>query len=267
MTMEFEKLANTPKLPDTLTTDEDGKNEMNELRSKSWDIRENEGIGPITLDNTRAQIRSMLGQPSHVSRSMDYYYNNLIQVEYKKKQVVFIQIDRGSKFNVCLRQHDIFSTPVEELLEFICDITNYDEDDPELGTSFIFPEIGVSFWRQVIPSESEPDLGRFHHAGSIGHQGKARITSIIDAPNTHGVYRARVEVFNPATGTWVTKRAPSTFFPDAWSRTKVLDEIRGAFGNQTLTRGNYFEGLSPSGVRIGGYLDDVGNINTAFPIY
>jgi hypothetical protein len=107
----------------------------------------------------------------------------------------------------------------------------------------------------------------FHHAGSLGHQGRARISSIVDPANAQGVYRARVEVFNSATGQWVTKGLPSTFFPNAWSRTKVLGEIRGAFGNQTLTRGNRFEGLSPSGVRIGGYLDNAGNINTAFPIY
>ena len=111
----------------------------------------------------------------------------------------------------------------------------------------------------------------FHHAGSIGHQGKARISSIVDPANAQGVYRAKVEVFNEATGKWVAKGPASTFFPDAWSRAQVLSEVRGAFGNQ-LPRAphwapNYFEGLSPSGVRIGGYLDNLGNINTSFPIY
>jgi hypothetical protein len=111
----------------------------------------------------------------------------------------------------------------------------------------------------------------FHHAGSIGHQGKARISSIVDPANAVGVYRAKVEVFNEATGMWVAKASASTFFPDVWTRAQVLNEVRGAFGNQ-LPRSphwapNYFEGLSPSGVRIGGYLDTFGDINTSFPIY
>ncbi|MBX3417584.1 MAG: EndoU domain-containing protein [Pirellulaceae bacterium] len=113
--------------------------------------------------------------------------------------------------------------------------------------------------------------GIISYAGSIGHQGKARISSIVDPAIAQGVYRAKVEVFNKATGEWVAKGPASTFFPDAWSRGQALHEVRGAFGNQ-LPRAphwppNYFEGLSPSGVRIGGYLDNLGNINTAFPIY
>ena len=73
----------------------------------------------------------------------------------------------------------------------------------------------------------------------------------------------------PALDTWVAKASPSTFFPKSWSRGKVVEQIRGAFRNQIPTPGkpaNYWEGISPSGVRIGGYLDSAGKINTAFPI-
>ncbi len=107
----------------------------------------------------------------------------------------------------------------------------------------------------------------FHHSGSIGNQGRARISDIVDPPNAQRVYRANVEIFDEAANAWVAKGPASTFFPDDWSRAEVIREIRGAFGSQTLARENYFEGLSPSGVLIGGYLDSAGNINTAFPIY
>lgn len=110
----------------------------------------------------------------------------------------------------------------------------------------------------------------FHHRASIGHEGKARIVPGTETtPNANGVFQARVEVFDPATNTWVTKNAPSTFFPDSWNRGQVLTEVRGAFGSATFpdpARPNYWEGVSPSGVRIGGYLDNAGNINTAFPL-
>lgn len=110
----------------------------------------------------------------------------------------------------------------------------------------------------------------FHHRASIGHEGRARIVPGSETPpNANGVFQARVEVYNPATNTWVSKNSPSTFFPDSWNRGQVMTEIRGAFGSASFpdpARPNYWEGVSPSGVRIGGYLDNAGNINTAFPL-
>lgn len=107
----------------------------------------------------------------------------------------------------------------------------------------------------------------FHHSVSIGHQGHARIVGITKAPDAQGVYEATVEIFDATSGKWILKSKPSTFFPDTWSRAQVLDEIRDAFNNQVYTNGPYWEGISPSGVRIGGWLDAAGNINTAYPQY
>jgi len=108
----------------------------------------------------------------------------------------------------------------------------------------------------------------FHHAGSIGHQGKARIKRVVRPPNAHGIYEAEIEIFDSAQNAWVTKRRASTMFPNAWNRKQVLDEVRGAFGNPLKfdPQSRYWEGLSPSGVTIGGYLDAAGDIATAFPI-
>ena len=100
----------------------------------------------------------------------------------------------------------------------------------------------------------------FHHEGSIGNFGKARITAITDAPNAQGVYRGSVEIFDKTRGTWVAKGPLSSFFPKSWSRSKVLEEIRGAYKNKHLIDGKRWEGISPSGVRIGGYLDNSGGI-------
>jgi RHS repeat-associated protein len=104
----------------------------------------------------------------------------------------------------------------------------------------------------------------FHHEGSIGHVGKARVKTVIDPPNSQGIYRAKVEIYDPVTRSWKAKNAPSTFFPKDWSRARVLQEIREAHNSATIT-GNAFEGISNSGTRIGGYLDPSGNIRTAFP--
>ncbi|HBI44273.1 MAG TPA: hypothetical protein DDY78_15690 [Planctomycetales bacterium] len=107
----------------------------------------------------------------------------------------------------------------------------------------------------------------FHHRAGGQNPPTARVARIVDPPNAQGLYRAEVEILDPATSSWVAKGSASTFFPDAWAQNQVLSEIDGAFGNPILTRGNYWEGVTPSGLRIGGYLDAAGDINTAFPIY
>ncbi|MCC8380458.1 EndoU domain-containing protein [Xenorhabdus sp. PB30.3] len=106
----------------------------------------------------------------------------------------------------------------------------------------------------------------FHHEAGIGYQGKARIAEIIDPPNSKGIYRGRIEIFNSQTGKWVQKGPESTFFPLSWDRQKIISEIKSAYKNAKV-QGYRWEGVSPSGVKIGGYLDKNGNINTAFPRY
>lgn len=51
----------------------------------------------------------------------------------------------------------------------------------------------------------------FHHEGPIGHIGKARVNTIIDPPNTQGIYRAKVEIFDANASVWKAKNAPLLF--------------------------------------------------------
>lgn len=105
----------------------------------------------------------------------------------------------------------------------------------------------------------------FHHERGIGYEGKARVTEITQAPNEMGVYKGKVEIFNPATGQWIAKGPESTFFPKEWDRAKILNEVKGAYANSTTLPTGKWSGTSPSGVSIGGYIDKNGKINTAFP--
>ncbi|HEY3999772.1 MAG TPA: EndoU domain-containing protein [Candidatus Xenobia bacterium] len=101
------------------------------------------------------------------------------------------------------------------------------------------------------------------------------------APDSHGVYQARVEVNDQ--GRWVEKPEPSTFYPDTWPPDKVLAEIRsawnrrkpllsyrhqragGAPGEAVGGQSPRWEGTSESGVNIEGYADG-DTITTAYPL-
>jgi hypothetical protein len=129
------------------------------------------------------------------------------------------------------------------------------------------PKIGIEHLFHGEINEHNRAVG-FHHRGSIGHEGKARVTKITREVNQYGVYAAKVEIFNPSENRWVPKSRRSTFFPDNWSRQKVLDEIRVAYSSAKLSSdgSRYWEGTCSAGFRIGGYLNEDGTIRTAYPI-
>lgn len=95
----------------------------------------------------------------------------------------------------------------------------------------------------------------FHHVGKY----TGRITKITRPPNKYGVYEAEFRAFGQ------TKRF--TFFPDKWSRQKVLDSIYEAYLNPVKKSRNARTGKTSDGLRIKMYLDREGNIATAFPLY
>ena len=91
--------------------------------------------------------------------------------------------------------------------------------------------------------------------------------------DSNGVYEATAEASFDGGKTWVEKTAKDhTFFPNEWSKERVVDEIASAFKegrikNQPNDPARYFQGRSKSGVFIEGYVDSNGQINTAYPVF
>ena len=77
-------------------------------------------------------------------------------------------------------------------------------------------------------------------------------------------------MLNPTTNVWKEKGPITTMFLDDWSVDKTKWEINGAwnsidFMTETTKRGIRWEGTSPSGVKIEGFLNKKGT--RAFPKY
>jgi hypothetical protein len=91
--------------------------------------------------------------------------------------------------------------------------------------------------------------------------------------DSHGVYEASVIASFDGRKTWVPKTSSDhTFFPDEWSRERVVNEIasalkEGRVRNRITDRPNFFRGYSKSGIEINGYLDSNGQIMTAYPVF
>lgn len=104
----------------------------------------------------------------------------------------------------------------------------------------------------------------FHHRGSVGADARARVVpGTCSPPDGRGVYTGVVEL--AAGAGW--RRAPSAtgFFPDAWPRARVLDEIHDALAGAHV-EGARWHGTTPSGVPVTGTVDRRGAVR-AEPVY
>ena len=98
------------------------------------------------------------------------------------------------------------------------------------------------------------------------------IEGTASAPDATGVYRAQVQMADPKhPGQWLTKTdrngnpMPNTMFPKDWTAEQVVSEVNAAWFSPTKTiRGEKWSALTPSGVRVEGYLEPR---ITAYPVY
>jgi EndoU nuclease-like protein len=130
-------------------------------------------------------------------------------------------------------------------------------------------------------TKTDPPINMLHiELGEINHRGEAvgyhhrpngldppdaRVVRIVQPPDDEGVYRARVALRDPATGAWIQKKAPSTFYPDTMSTGDVVEAILAAFHRAEPGNSGQFVGPSGRGFTIEGWYQG-GRINAAYPL-
>ena len=105
----------------------------------------------------------------------------------------------------------------------------------------------------------------YHHRANGADPDGARVVQIVQPPDANGIYRARVVLRHPATGVWISKKAPSTFYPDVMSDPEVVEAVLAAFHNGHLRNDGEFVGASGRGFVIAGWYQN-GRINAAYPL-
>jgi hypothetical protein len=134
-------------------------------------------------------------------------------------------------------------------------------------------------WGHVFEGELRPGpngttraLG-YHHESQFSPSTTRVISGTETSLDANGVYQARVQIQDPATGIWIDKKASSSFFPKSWTPEQVNAEVMSAFGNKTwlvvpsqpgLPRS--WEGIGDAGIRVRGHFNN-GRIDTAYPIW
>lgn len=108
-------------------------------------------------------------------------------------------------------------------------------------------------------------VGYHHRPNGVDPPG-TRVVQIVEPPDADGIYRARVAIRDPATGRWIEKKVPSTFFPDAMSDRDVVAAILTAFHDGRMRPDGRFIGNSGRGFTIEGWYEH-GRIEAAYPLY
>lgn len=116
---------------------------------KVFDIIPGKGIGPILLGASRSDIRKILKEHGFELESsrktMDYFCNSGIQIEYEKDGTVsFIGTASEEEVHIFYRGINVFDTPAEQLFEFIA--KNEDIECTYDSYEYVFPEQIVTLW-------------------------------------------------------------------------------------------------------------------------
>lgn len=146
-----------------------------------FDVVPLSGIGPVRLGMMRQDVRSALPAPvvsfarwQAEPDSTDAFLGNAFQVDYDASGgVEYIELSRGGPFTVRYKGVSLFDTEAERIIGLVSLDAPYDETDPELGSSYIFPSLAMSLWREDWPGDDsdEPDRGQFFDTVGVGKAG------------------------------------------------------------------------------------------------
>jgi hypothetical protein len=141
-----------------------------------FDIVPQQGIGPVRLEMSREESRVALadyGAPRSFQRSddeppSDFYGALGLRVDFDTDgKVAFLEASSVAGNTFLLHNVNVFTTPMDELAEAIEAHTPVDEDDPEYGYTYHFPEWGLTLWRSVLPEDSDDGNGIFAESISL----------------------------------------------------------------------------------------------------
>jgi hypothetical protein len=111
---------------------------------------------------------------------------------------------------------------------------------------------------------AKADISGYHTFNASGNIKVTNKQQIGTLPSGEPIYKAEVEMFvkelekSTKSKGWIAKEKPSTFWPETWSDDKIKDTIMEAFKGIQSIKGNYWEGITSNGTKVGGYIDEAG---------
>ena len=142
---------------------------------KVYEVKPLEGIGEVKLGMDRQKVRSLMGEnpeTSGVRDHVDNYHNGGFQVFFDDNdKVEFIELLRESGFSATAKGMDLFTNSAKEVLAMVARYSDYNQDDLEVGYSYVFHDLELSLWRPNVPETDEDEDGKYFSTVGIGVSG------------------------------------------------------------------------------------------------
>ncbi|MEZ4687110.1 MAG: hypothetical protein R3B47_13895 [Bacteroidia bacterium] len=142
---------------------------------KVYEVEPLRGIGAIRLGMARTEVRTAMSETPDVSGSrnhVDNFHDGGLQVFYDlDDKVEFIEMLRGAGLSAITQGIDVFAHTAKDVLKIITKISEYNQDDLEVGYSYVFPDLELSLWRPNIPKSDLEEDGKYFSTIGIGVQG------------------------------------------------------------------------------------------------
>lgn len=153
---------------------------------RMFDFLPLKGVPPVLLGMSQEEVLIALGMSYHHRPAymysatvrvpaIDYFYDSCFQVVYSDCGVVecveFVCVSLEDKIGAMLFGMDVFATPAAELVELISEQSAFDKDNPQLGYTYIFPELGLLLGRETMPDDEDDEDGRYFETIAVALPG------------------------------------------------------------------------------------------------
>lgn len=136
-----------------------------------FEITPHEGVGPIKLGMSRADVVACFGTPEHLSASRVWYHSGFAIDFDENQQVEFIELATSGEFKAIYKNLNLHEIPADQAVEAILQDDVYDKNDPELGHSYIFKSLQLSLWRETIAESEFDEDGKYFQAVGVAADG------------------------------------------------------------------------------------------------
>lgn len=142
---------------------------------RTLEILPKQGVGPIRFGMTRAEVRKQLGPPDDGKGEDREWYLDDLAVDFDGDGTVeFVEIAESENYRATFEGECLHELEADAAVAHVSAHAAYDENDPELGFTYVFPELQLSLWRPLIPEpdqDPEDPSGRRFESVGVGRDG------------------------------------------------------------------------------------------------
>ena len=128
------------------------------------EVTPNCGIGPISIGMTRKDVAEAMHEHTQDAKhtlQRDIYAQGKVVVDYENEQVIAVCINREPYIPSLEPSIFGFNPLKQQAHQTIMRMSAkdiYDHTDPELGMSYIYPQLGVYYWRDTTPETLQQEM-------------------------------------------------------------------------------------------------------------